>query len=321
MKNEPVKIRMIRKVANVYVLLFLNMNISLKHVNEKNIKLIKGIQKGCEICGCELVCGELVCGETAEMGDVYKTNGFDLAGFAVGTVSKNNILPKNIEEGDIILGIKSNGLHSNGYSLVRKILRYSEYDIDELLKPTRIYNEVLDIIEEHGDNIVGNVIQNNENIKKKFDRFYSRKDTYSLGVCNGCQLMVKLDILGGNIKMERNESGRFESRFPTVQVENSKCHFTKKLNEMKLGMWVAHGEGRFVIDNETLSELNENKQIVMRYVDFNGNKTQSYPHNPNGRHLALMPHPERTFLKWQLPWCPFDLRSDYTPWFNIFRLD
>jgi phosphoribosylformylglycinamidine cyclo-ligase len=74
------------------------------------------------------------------MGDVYKTNGFDLEGFAIGTVSKNNILPKNIEEGDIILGIKSNGLHSNGYSLVRKILRYSEYDIDELLKPTRIYN-------------------------------------------------------------------------------------------------------------------------------------------------------------------------------------
>jgi phosphoribosylformylglycinamidine synthase len=72
----------------------------------------------------------------------------------------------------------------------------------------------------------------------------------------------------------------------------------------------------------------------MRYVDFKGNKTQSYPHNPNGstdaiagicskdgRHLALMPHPERSFLKWQLPWCPIDLKDDYTPWFNIFRLD
>ncbi len=117
---------------------------------DRDLQILKGIHEGCKIAGCKLVGGE-----TAEMGNVYNFNSFDLAGFAVGTVLKDNILPKKINRGDKIYGLKSNGLHSNGFSLVRKILRHSNYDIDEILKPTKIYTEVLGLIEKYADNILG----------------------------------------------------------------------------------------------------------------------------------------------------------------------
>lgn len=137
-----------RGVTPKYFLDYLAVNkIDLR----KNYEIIKGIHRGCEIAGCELVGGE-----TAEMGSVYKMDGFDLAGFAIGYINNENILPRNVKSGDKIYGLLSNGIHSNGYSLVRKIMKQSDYDINELLKPTKIYTkEVFDLLEKYGDRIKG----------------------------------------------------------------------------------------------------------------------------------------------------------------------
>ena len=107
---------------------------------KKTKKILKGIFKGCKIANCKLIGGE-----TAEMPGVYSKNKFDLAGFSVGIVSKKKIIDKsNVIENDIVLAIPSNGIHSNGYSLVRKVLNKKKISINlkkELLKPTKIYSE------------------------------------------------------------------------------------------------------------------------------------------------------------------------------------
>ena len=106
----------------------------------KTKKILKGIFKGCKIANCKLIGGE-----TAEMPGVYSKNKFDLAGFSVGIVSKKKIIDKsNVIENDIVLAIPSNGIHSNGYSLVRKVLNKKKISVNlkkELLKPTKIYSE------------------------------------------------------------------------------------------------------------------------------------------------------------------------------------
>ena len=131
-------------------LLFLDY-ISINKIDLPKLKsIVKGIFKGCELAGCELVGGE-----TAEMPDTYESGKFDIAGFAVGIVDKKNILEKrNIKKNDIILAIPSSGLHSNGYSLVRNIIKKKNINLNknpflkkELIKPTKIYvNEVLRLI-------------------------------------------------------------------------------------------------------------------------------------------------------------------------------
>ena len=114
---------------------------------EKSKKILKGIFKGCRISNCKLIGGE-----TAEMPGVYAKSKFDLAGFSVGIVSKKKILNKfNVRNNDIILAIPSNGIHSNGYSLVRNILKKNKINFKikkELLKPTKIYSkEILKLVE------------------------------------------------------------------------------------------------------------------------------------------------------------------------------
>ena len=131
-------------------LLFLDY-ISINKINLKKLKLIiKGILKGCKLSGCELVGGE-----TAEMPDTYEKGKFDIAGFAVGVVGKNEILTKNkIKKNNLILAVPSSGLHSNGFSLVRYLINQEKINIkknkflkSELLKPTKIYvEEVLKLI-------------------------------------------------------------------------------------------------------------------------------------------------------------------------------
>ena len=125
--------------------------ISINKINLPKLKsIIKGIVKGCNISGCDLVGGE-----TAEMPDTYEKNKFDIAGFAVGLVEQKKILNKNdIKENNLILAIPSSGLHSNGYSLVRNIIKRKNIKINkniflkkELLKPTKIYvKEILSLI-------------------------------------------------------------------------------------------------------------------------------------------------------------------------------
>ena len=100
---------------------------------DKATQIIKGIQEGCKQSQCILLGGE-----TAEMPLVYDTNKFDLAGFSVGIIEKD-IYPKKMGIGDFIVGLPSTGVHSNGYSLIHKLLEKEEYDLQELMKPTKIY--------------------------------------------------------------------------------------------------------------------------------------------------------------------------------------
>ena len=107
---------------------------------KKAKKILKGIFKGCELSDCKLIGGE-----TAEMPGIYSKDKFDLAGFSVGIVSKKKILDKkNVKKNDIVLAIPSNGIHSNGYSLVRSILKKNKLPYQlrkEILKPTKIYSK------------------------------------------------------------------------------------------------------------------------------------------------------------------------------------
>ncbi|KAK4294206.1 hypothetical protein Pmani_033146 [Petrolisthes manimaculis] len=168
---------------------------------------------------------------------------------------------------------------------------------------------------------------------------------FSLGVCNGCQLMALLGWLDPPrhheknkpaVRLSSNLSGRFESRWSRVMVEESKSILLKDMAGAKLGIWVAHGEGRFSYRNkEVATTLEESSVVAMRYIDDNDQPTTSYPHNPNGspggvagltsecgRHLALMPHPERCVLTWQWPHLTPPLTSQpriTAPWAKLFQ--
>ena len=130
-------------------------------------QILNGILKGCSLANCSLIGGE-----TAEMPGIYKKNKFDLAGFSTGIVSKNKMLKKDVRAGDIILSVPSSGIHSNGYSLVRNILKRNKPPIEikkDLLKPTKIYvNEILSLCKNNlihsaanitGGGIVENIVR------------------------------------------------------------------------------------------------------------------------------------------------------------------
>ena len=163
----------------------------------------------------------------------------------------------------------------------------------------------------------------NPKAKEALDRFYAREDTLSLGICNGCQLMVELGLLGksSNSKMLHNVSQKFESAFLTLQIPENESIMLRSLSGSKLGIWVAHGEGRF-----SLPEGENHYNIVAKY------NHHDYPANPNGsdynvagicsadgRHLAMMPHLERAVFPWQNAWYPQNRRMDeVTPWIEAF---
>ena len=183
----------------------------------------------------------------------------------------------------------------------------------------------------------------NPKAKEALDRFYAREDTLSLGICNGCQLMVELGLLdnwtisqldksdeklsnrqivkSSNAKMLHNVSQKFESAFLTLQIPENESVMLHSLSGSKLGIWVAHGEGRF-----SLPEGENHYNIVAKY------NHHDYPANPNGsdfdvagicsadgRHLAMMPHLERAIFPWQNAWYPQNRRLDeVTPWMEAF---
>lgn len=186
------------------------------------------------------------------------------------------------------------------------------------------------------------VIRFNKKIWEQFQDFYQRKDTFSLGVCNGCQLMALLGWVPWQGLDDRiqprfvhNISGRFESRFSAVKILPSQSIMLKGMEGSVLGIWVAHGEGRMYFpDSGTLEKIEKDNLAPIRYVDDRNEVTMKYPFNPNGsargiasicsvdgRHLAVMPHPERTFLNWQWPWMPDEWRSDLkaSPWLRMFQ--
>ena len=181
----------------------------------------------------------------------------------------------------------------------------------------------------------------NDRLKQQFDAFYERPDTFSLGVCNGCQLFALIGWVPWlGIEPERqprfvrNISGRFESRWATVRVNNSPALMFKGMTDLVFGIHVDHGEGRLIFPDPDLREaITEQHLAPLVYVDDDGRPTETYPFNPNGsmgglaglcspdgRHLAIMPHPERVFLPWQAHWLPEDMKHlKVSPWLQMFR--
>ncbi|KAL1129968.1 hypothetical protein AAG570_012912 [Ranatra chinensis] len=182
----------------------------------------------------------------------------------------------------------------------------------------------------------------NENIRNQFNSFLMRSDTFSLGVCNGCQLMCLLGWVGfpmssdlrPNVILDHNLSKRFECRFSSVLIEKSPSIFFNGMEESVLGIWSAHGEGRFTFADENVRTALENKNCFsLKYTDDDGVPTERYPLNPNGskggiagicssdgRHLAMMPHPERCSLMWQWPYVPPNLKHlTVSPWLRMFQ--
>jgi len=165
----------------------------------------------------------------------------------------------------------------------------------------------------------------NPKAKQALDNFYAREDTLSLGVCNGCQLMVELGIVTPDHdlkpKMSHNESGKFESSFLNVDILENNSVMLNSLAGSKLGIWVAHGEGKI-----NLPEDEDAYQIPMKYSG------STYPANPNGsdfdaaalcstdgRHLVMMPHLERATYPWNWGYYPSERKEDeVTPWVEAF---
>lgn len=166
----------------------------------------------------------------------------------------------------------------------------------------------------------------NEKAKSSLRNFFSREDTLSLGVCNGCQLLMELGLIFPELgekhpRMQHNSSKKFESTFVSLEIPENNSVMFKSLEGSKLGIWVAHGEGRF-----DLPEEESNYNITAKYL------YDEYPGNPNGsdysaaavcskdgRHIAMMPHLERTIFPWQNAFYPFTYRKhEVTPWMEAF---
>ncbi|KAG0714982.1 Phosphoribosylformylglycinamidine synthase [Chionoecetes opilio] len=174
------------------------------------------------------------------------------------------------------------------------------------------------------------VVRGNGGLQAALEAWRTNPNTFSLGVCNGCQLMALLGWLdlpsvseagSPTVLLKGNISGRFESRWSRVRIEKTDSVLLKGMEGAKLGVWVAHGEGRFTFRSSKVGEAVEGSGCVaLRYLDPEDEPTRRYPFNPNGsqgkfthlcgvagltsacgRHLALMPHPERCVLTWQWP--------------------
>ena len=164
-----------------------------------------------------------------------------------------------------------------------------------------------------------------EKAKETLDRFYARPDTLSLGVCNGCQLMMELNLLSPDRqdigKMVHNDSHKFESCYVSLRIPKNDSVMFGSLSGNKIGIWVAHAEGKF-----SLKGKERDYNIVAKY------NYSVYPGNPNGsdfdvaglasadgRHVAIMPHLERAFFPWQCGDYPANRKNDeITPWIEAF---
>jgi phosphoribosylformylglycinamidine synthase len=165
----------------------------------------------------------------------------------------------------------------------------------------------------------------NEKARVALENFYKREDTLSLGICNGCQLMVELNLVYPGMaqkpKMLHNESHKFESSFLNVNIPANNSVMLGNMEGQQLGVWIAHGEGKF-----SLPAGESNYNIALKYSRSN------YPANPNGsdfdtagicstdgRHLAMMPHLERAIFPWQWGYYPANRKTDeITPWVQAF---
>ncbi|MFZ4860831.1 phosphoribosylformylglycinamidine synthase [Sphingobacterium sp. Mn56C] len=164
----------------------------------------------------------------------------------------------------------------------------------------------------------------NEKAKKALDNFFARPDTLSVGICNGCQLFMELELINPDHevhgKMLHNTSGKHESNFVSVKVQENNSVMLKSLAGSTLGVWISHGEGKFNLPNSE-----ENYGIVAKYA------YEEYPHNPNGsdfntamlcdatgRHLVTMPHIERSVFQWHWANYPNGRKDEVSPWLAAF---
>ena len=164
----------------------------------------------------------------------------------------------------------------------------------------------------------------NKKAKKYLTDFFKRKDTLSIGICNGCQLFMELDLIypthENHGKMTFNNSQKHESNFTSVNIIKNNSVMLKSLEGLNLGVWISHGEGKFVLPDEE-----ENYNITATY-SYN-----EYPSNPNGsdfntamlcshngRHLVTMPHIERSIFKWNWAYYPNNSKGKVSPWIMAF---
>ncbi|SEA99731.1 phosphoribosylformylglycinamidine synthase [Flavobacterium gillisiae] len=164
----------------------------------------------------------------------------------------------------------------------------------------------------------------NEKANTALKNFFKREDTLSVGICNGCQLFMELEVINPEHevhgKMLHNESHKHESIFTSVTVQDNKSVMLSSLAGSTLGVWVSHGEGKF---NLPMGE--ENYNIVAKYG------YEGYPANPNGsdfntamlcdttgRHLVMMPHIERSTFQWNWAHYPKDRNDEVSPWHEAF---
>ncbi len=164
----------------------------------------------------------------------------------------------------------------------------------------------------------------NEKAKKALEDFFKREDTLSVGICNGCQLWMELGLIDIDNepkgKMLHNDSGKHESNFTSVEIQKNNSVMLSNMEGAKLGVWISHGEGKF-----DLPLAEEQYNIVAKYG------YEGYPANPNGssyntamlatkdgRHLATMPHIERSIFQWNWANYPQDRQDEVTPWLQAF---
>ena len=175
-----------------------------------------------------------------------------------------------------------------------------------------------------------NSILYNNQTKDEFSRFFSRSDSFALGVCNGCQMISNLkEIIPGTQdwpSFERNTSEQFEARFTSVEIQSSDSLFFDGMSGSIMPIAIAHGEGR-----ANFASSQNKSNITVKYVDYQGIPTQTYPHNPNGSEVAvaglcndsgrvtiMMPHPERVFRVVQNSWHPNEW-NERSPWIRMFE--
>lgn len=164
----------------------------------------------------------------------------------------------------------------------------------------------------------------NEKAKTALANFFARPDTLSVGICNGCQLFMELELINPDHavhgKMYHNNSGKHESNFVSVKVQENNSIMLKTLAGSTLGVWISHGEGKF-----NLPEAEDKYNIVAKYG------YDQYPHNPNGsafntamlcdatgRHLVTMPHIERSIFQWNWANYPAGRQDEVSPWLEAF---
>ena len=259
------------------------------------------------------------------------------AGFDGKAASMNVVVPRAVRSGLVAAILRDKGTNGDrelAYSLYAAGFDVKDVTVSDLIEGRESLEGVSFLAFPGGfsnSDVLGagrgwaGALRYNENAYQAISRFVARPDTLSIGVCNGCQVVVGMNLLYPEhhtpMKMAHNDSGKLESIFLNVRIEESSSIMMKPLVGSQLGIWVSHGEGRFC-----LPEGEGAYEVPLKYV------TADYPANPNGsdlnaaaicsrdgRHLVVMPHLERSLFSWHWPYregLPKD--AEFSPWMLAF---